>query len=82
MGSDRAVAASVERGDGQAEAACLPRPTHWSTAPVGLDAEDDKNRNDVVRAFNTLKNWRGLATRYDRHALIYRGSMLLVSIDL
>ena len=82
MGSDRAVAASVERGDVQAEAACLPRPTHWSTAPVGLDAEDDKNRKDVERACNKPKNWRGLATQYDNHALIYRGSMLLVSIDL
>jgi hypothetical protein len=27
----------------------------WSTAPVGFDAEDHKNRNVVERAFNKLK---------------------------
>ncbi len=50
--------------------------------PVGFDAEDYKNRNVVERAFNKLKNWRGLATRYDKHAQIYRGGMLLASIVL
>ena len=50
--------------------------------PVGFDAEDYKNRNVVERAFNILKNWRGLATRYDKHALIYRGGMVLASIVL
>ena len=41
-----------------------------------------KNRNVVERAFNKLKNWRGLATRYDKHALMYRGGMVLASIVL
>ena len=41
--------------------------------PEKTDAEDYKNRNVVERAFNKLKNWRGLATRYDKHALTYRG---------
>ena len=50
--------------------------------PAGLDAEGYKNRNVVERAFNKLKNWRGLATRYDKHALIYRGGMVLASIVL
>ena len=50
--------------------------------PVGFDAEDYKNRNVVERAFNKLKNWRELATRYDKHALIYRGGMVLASIVL
>ena len=50
--------------------------------PVGFDAHDYKNRNVVERAFNKLKNWRGLATRYDKHALIYRGGMVLASIVL
>lgn len=50
--------------------------------PVDFDAEDYKNRNVVERAFNQLKNWRGLATRYDKHALIYRGGMVLASIVL
>ena len=50
--------------------------------PVDFDAEDYKNRNVIERAFNKLKNWRGLATRYDKHALIYRGGMVLASIVL
>jgi transposase len=48
--------------------------------PVGVDTKDYKNRNVVERPFNILKNWRGLATRYDRHELIYRGGMVLASI--
>jgi len=50
--------------------------------PLDFDAEDYKNRNVVERAFNKLKNWRGLATRYDKFALTYRGSMVLASIVL
>jgi transposase len=47
---------------------------------LDFDARDYKNRNVVERAFNTLKNWRGLATRHDKHALIYRGGVVLASI--
>lgn len=50
--------------------------------PVNFDAQDYKNRNVVERAFNTLKNWRGLATRYDKYAITYRGGMVLASIVL
>jgi len=45
-------------------------------------AQDHKNRNVVERAFNHLKNWRGLATRYNKHALVYRGGVVLASILL
>jgi len=50
--------------------------------PVAFDTEDYKNRNVVERAFNHFKNWRGIATRYDKHALIYRGRVVLASILL
>lgn len=50
--------------------------------PVAFDAEDYKGRNVVERAFNQLKQWRGLATRYDKHALVYRGGLVLASILL
>lgn len=50
--------------------------------PLSFDAEDYKNRNVVERAFNKLKNWRGIATRYDKHALVYRGGVVLASIVL
>lgn len=48
--------------------------------PLDFDAEAYKHRNVVERYFNQLKNWRGLATRYDKHALVYRGSVVLASI--
>ena len=44
------------------------------------DTEDYKGRNVIERAFNKLKKWLGLATRYDKHALVYRGGMVLASI--
>lgn len=50
--------------------------------PVDFDAELYKGRNVVERACNRLKNWRGLATRYDKHVLNYRGGMVLASIIL
>ena len=50
--------------------------------PVALDGEDYKNRNVVERAFNQFKNWRGIATRYDKHALVYRGGVVLAAILL
>ena len=50
--------------------------------PVGFDAHEYKKRNVVERAFNKLKQWPGLATRYDKHALIFRGGMVLASIVL
>lgn len=34
--------------------------------PVGHDAELYKDRNTVERCINKIKDWRGLATRYDK----------------
>lgn len=48
--------------------------------PVGFDVEDDKHCNVVERAVNTVKNWRALATRYDKYALVYRGGLVLAAI--
>ena len=50
--------------------------------PVSCDAQDYKQRNVIERAFNRLKQWRGIATRYDKHALVYRGALVLASILL
>jgi len=47
--------------------------------PVSLDAEDYKHRN-VERFFNRMKNWRGLASRYDKLAVVFRGSVVLAAI--
>jgi len=48
--------------------------------PVGYDIEDYKNRNVVERFFNRMKNWRGLASRHDEHARVYRGGVVLAAI--
>jgi transposase len=48
--------------------------------PVSYDRQDYKGRNVIERFFNRMKNWRGLASRYDKHALVYRGSVVLAAI--
>lgn len=48
--------------------------------PVTFDATDYKNRNVIERSINVFKNWRGLATRYDKHALVYRAGLVLAAI--
>lgn len=50
--------------------------------PVGYDFEDYKRRNVVERSFNLGKQWRGLATRYDKLVLTYRGGAVLRAITL
>jgi transposase len=50
--------------------------------PVSYDRDDYRNRNVVERCFNRLEGWRGLATRYDKHALNYRGGVALAAIML
>src|ERR1700682_4465074 len=45
--------------------------------PPGFDAAVYGLRNTVERGFNRLKQWRGLATRYDKYALTYLGGVLL-----
>lgn len=48
--------------------------------PPGFDAEDYKGRNVVEGSFSVLKQWRGLATRYDKLAVVYRGAAVLTAI--
>jgi transposase len=47
--------------------------------PPAFDTTVYRDRNVVERAFNQLKGWRGLATRYDKHARTYRGGLVLAS---
>lgn len=48
--------------------------------PVGLDATDYRNRNVIERRYCHLKQWRGLATRYDKHAVNYRAAVILNAV--
>jgi transposase len=48
--------------------------------PVSYDPVAYAGRNVVERGFNILKQRRALATRYDKHALTYRGGVVLAAI--
>lgn len=48
--------------------------------PPDFDAEAYRGRNVVERSFNDYKQWRGLATRYDKLALTYRGGVVLRAV--
>lgn len=50
--------------------------------PPTFDATTYKDRNVVERSFNDHKQWRGLATRYDKLATVYRGGVVLRAITL
>lgn len=50
--------------------------------PPAFDADLYKGRNVVERSFNTVKQWRGLATRYDKLAIVYRGAAVLRAITI
>jgi hypothetical protein len=55
---------------------CAPAP------PALLRSRGRQEPQRRPARFNELKNWRGLATRYDKHALVYRGGLVLPSIVL
>ncbi len=50
--------------------------------PPAFDAEDYKRRNVIERNFNVVKQWRGLATRYDKLAIVYRAGAVLRAITI
>lgn len=91
---DKAYSARAHRRDLRARGikAVIPEPSDQighrknrgsrGGRPVSYDAAEYRNRNVVERCFNQLKNWRGIATRYDKHALVYRGGVVLAAITL
>jgi transposase len=50
--------------------------------PLAFDKTVYARRNVVERCVNRLKQWRGLATRYEKRALNYRAMVVLASIVL
>ncbi len=47
--------------------------------PPKFDADLYAQRNTIERGFGRLKQWRGIATRYDKYALVYLGGVLLAA---
>ena len=49
---------------------------------VGQSATTSRTTRTATSSsvFNRMKNWRGLASRYDKHALVYRGGVVLAAV--
>jgi transposase len=50
--------------------------------PPGFDAERYKKRNTVERAINKLKQFRAVATRYDKREYMYQATVDVASIRI
>jgi transposase len=50
--------------------------------PPAFDLEAYKQRNTVERCINRLKQWRGIATRYEKTATIYLAGLHIAGIFL
>ncbi|WP_443074114.1 IS5 family transposase [Streptomyces sp. NBC_01456] len=57
----------------------LRRGSHGGRPPA-FDKQLYKRRNVVERCFNRLKQWRGIATRYDKTAESYQAAVTLASL--
>ena len=50
--------------------------------PPAFDAGQYKDRNTVERCFGKLKQFRAVATRYDKREFMYQGTVDLASIQI
>ena len=50
--------------------------------PPAFDANRYKDRNVVEHSYHAIKQWRALATRYDKLALTYRAGLLIRAVVL
>jgi transposase len=51
-----------------------------SGRPLGFDAAIYAGRNVVERCVGRLKQWRGIATRYEKRAVNYRAMVVIASL--
>ncbi len=71
----RGIAHTIpERRDQRARRAARPG------RPLAFDKATYARRNVVERCINRLKQWRGLATRYEKRAVNYRAMVVIAAI--
>jgi transposase len=71
----RGIAHTIpERSDQRAQRAARPG------RPLAFDRATYARRNVVERGINRLKQWRGLATRYEKRAVNYRAMVVIAAI--
>jgi|SRR5690625_2388229 len=58
----------------------LREAIHAAGRPPEFDQTAYAGRNVVERQFGLAKQWRGIATRYDKHAITYRASVVLCAV--
>ena len=58
------------------------RRARWPGRPLAFDRAVYARRNVVERCINRLKQWRGLATRYEKRAVNYRTLVVLAAIAI
>jgi transposase len=78
--SSRAIAVSIpERAD---QLTNRRRQGRAGGRPYAFNPKTYHRRNVVERCFNRFKQWRGIATRYDKKAVNYRAGIILASVIL
>jgi transposase len=50
--------------------------------PTGFDKTTYKRRDEVERTINALKGSRAIATRFDKRAYVFHGTVAVVAIRL
>ena len=75
--SDRFRAALLQRGIRP----CIPGRVHRKH-PIAYDPDLYKRRNHIERMFGRLKDWRRIATRYDRCAHTFFSAICLAATVL
>jgi len=58
---------------------CIPRRGKRK-APVTYDKRHYKRRNRIEIMFGRLKDWRGVATRYDRFPTVFLSAITLAAL--
>jgi transposase len=74
---ERGIKATIpERSDQRARRATKPG------RPLAFDREAYRRRNVVERCMNRLKQWRSVATRYEKRAAHYRAMVVIAALML